>query len=112
MLQREANAQAVKVSRFALPETPTELTAVYRGPFGPVRVEVDPEWLREMIPTFSPRSRRGRQLQRLLRLHEERYTRAYAAREASGLGAVIRERERIDRGTRSRGRGGARFGRP
>jgi hypothetical protein len=39
----------------------------------------------------------GRKLRRLLRIHEQHYARMYADREASGLGALIRERERIER---------------
>jgi hypothetical protein len=99
VLQREANRKALDAAAdvFELPPTPRELVATYRGPFGSMLVEVDPDWLRETIPVLSPRSRRGRQLRRLLRIHEEHNARVWADREASGLGALIRERERIER---------------
>jgi hypothetical protein len=71
--EREANKEALEAAsaRFLLPPAPTELTVTYRGPFGPLKIEVDPEWIREMLPDCSPRSRRGRRLRKLLRLHEE-----------------------------------------
>jgi hypothetical protein len=70
--------------------------ATYRGPFGPIQVDVDPEWLREIIPDLSQRSRRGRRLRKLLRLHEEHYARVSADREASGMGVLVGEKNRID----------------
>jgi hypothetical protein len=99
VLEREANQKALEaaVATFDLPPTPRELVVTYRGPFGSMLVEVDPDWLREMIPGLSPRSRRGRQLRRLLRIHEEHYARMWADREASGMGPLIREREQIER---------------
>jgi hypothetical protein len=62
--EREANKEALEAAsaRFLLPPAPTELTVTYRGPFGPLKIEVDPEWIREMLPDCSPRSRRGRRL--------------------------------------------------
>ncbi len=99
VLRREANRKAIDAAadRFKLPPTPRELLATYRGPFGSVHVEADPDWLRETISGLSPRSRRGRQLRRLLSLHEEHYTRVWMDREASGLGALVDEHERIER---------------
>ena len=41
-----------------------------------------------MLPHFSPQSRRGRRLRRLLRLHDEHCARVWRAREASGIGAA------------------------
>jgi hypothetical protein len=49
-------------------------------------VEVDPDWIRDALPNFSPGSRRGKRLGRLLRLHDEHSARVRAAREASGIG--------------------------
>ena len=46
---------------------------------------------------FSPRSRRGRRLRRLLRLHDEHYAQLWADREASGVGPLIDEQNRIER---------------
>jgi hypothetical protein len=71
--EREANKEALEAAsaRFSLPPEPAELKATYRGAFGPLKIEVDPEWIREMLPDCSPRSRRGRRLRKLLRLHEE-----------------------------------------
>ena len=67
--------------RFKPPQTPA-LTVTYRGPFGPLEVDVDPDWIREMLPEFSPRSRRGRRLRKLLRLHNVHYAALWADREA------------------------------
>ena len=80
--EREANKEALEAAsaRFLLPPAPTELTVTYRGPFGPLKIEVDPEWIREMLPDCSPRSRRGRRLRKLLRLHEEHNALIWAGR--------------------------------
>src|SRR5271170_1217716 len=82
--------------RFKPPQTPA-LTVTHRGLFGPLEVDVDPDWIREMLPEFSPRSRRGRRLRTLLRLHEEHYARLSADREALGVGPPIDEKNRIER---------------
>jgi hypothetical protein len=97
--EREANRKAVRAAadKWDLPPTPPELLVTYRGPLGPLKVEVDPDWIREMLPNFSPLSRRGRRLQKLLRMHEEHSARVSADREASGLGALVDERARIER---------------
>jgi hypothetical protein len=50
-----------------------------------------------MLADVSPRSRRGRRLRKLLRLHDAHYSALWAAREASGIGPLIDEREQIDR---------------
>ena len=71
-------------------------TVTYRGPFGPLEVDVDPDWIRELLPDFSPRSRRGRRLRKLLRLHDEHYAALWADREASGVGPLIDEQNRIE----------------
>ena len=68
-----------------------------RGPFGPIQVDIDPEWLRELLTEFSPLSRRGRRLRKLLRLHDEHYAALWADREASGVGPLIDEQNRIER---------------
>ena len=68
----------------------------YRGPLGPIEIDADPDWLRELLPDFSPRSRRGRRIRRLLRLYDEHHARMWAERETSGVGALVRERDRID----------------
>ena len=83
--EREANKEALEAAsaRFLLPPAPTELTVTYRGPFGPLKIEVDPEWIREMLPDCSPRSRRGRRLRKLLRLHEEHNALMVARSQAS-----------------------------
>jgi hypothetical protein len=95
--EREANERASEAaaSTFDLPETPAELMMTYRGPLGPLKVEVDPDWIRDVLPDFSPFSRRGRKLRRLLRIHERHYARMWADREASGIGPLIEERRRI-----------------
>ena len=92
LLVREANHQALRVARagFNPPPRPAELTLTYRGPFGPIGIDADSEWLRELLPDFSPRSRRGRRIRRLLRLSEEHHRSMWAEREASGVGALIR----------------------
>jgi hypothetical protein len=97
--EREANEGALGAAadRFALPPTPAELVVTYRGPLGPLKVEVEADWIRDQLANLSPRSKQGRKLRRLLRIHEQHYARMYADREASGLGALIRERERIER---------------
>ena len=82
--------------RFKPPQTPA-LTVTHRGLFGPLEVDVDPDWIREMLPEFSPSSRRGRRLRTLLRLHEEHYARLSADREALGVGPPIDEKNRIER---------------
>ena len=45
---------------FNPPPAPAALTMTYRGPLGPIEIDADPDWLRELLPDFSPRSRRGR----------------------------------------------------
>jgi hypothetical protein len=96
--EREANKKALRAAsaRFPLPPTPGELMVTYRGPFGPLKIEVDAEWIREMLPDCSPRSRRGRRLRKLLRLCEEHSARMWADREASGIGALAEEGRRIE----------------
>jgi hypothetical protein len=99
VLQREAKRKALDAaaSTFDLSPTPRELVVTYRGPLGSIEVEVDSEWIRDQLPSYSPLSRRGRKLRRLLRIHEQHYARMFADREASGIGALIREREQIER---------------
>ena len=72
LLEREANKEALRAAsaRSSLPPEPAELKVTYRGAFGPLKIDVDPEWIREMLPDCSLRSRRGRRLRKLLRLHE------------------------------------------
>jgi hypothetical protein len=82
-LEANQKALAAAASTFDLPPTPDELTVTYRGPFGPIQVGVDPEWIRELLADLSPRSRRGRRLRRFVRLHEEHY-----ARLSAGQGGV------------------------
>jgi hypothetical protein len=81
-------------ARFSLPPEPAELKATYRGAFGPLKIEVDPEWIREMLPDCSPRSRRG--LRKLLRLREEHNALIWAGRQISGVGPLVEERKRIE----------------
>ena len=85
--EREANRKALRTAgaRFKPPQTPAP-TVTYRGLFRPLEVDVDPEWIRETIPHFSPRSRCGRRLRRHLRLYEEHIANMYADREASASG--------------------------
>jgi hypothetical protein len=99
ILQREANQKALTAAAagFDLPPTPAELMVTYRGPLGPLKVEVEPDWIRDVLADVSPRSRRGRRLRKLLRLHDAHYSALWAAREASGIGPLIDERERIKR---------------
>ena len=49
--EREANKEALEAAsaRFSLPPEPAELKVTYRGAFGPLKIEVDPEWIREML---------------------------------------------------------------
>ena len=98
LLEREANQKALRAARarFNPPPRPAELTVTYRGPFGSIAVDVDGEDLREMLPEFSPRSRCGRRLRRLLRLHDEHEARFRAERLASGAAAAMDERSRIE----------------
>jgi hypothetical protein len=95
--EREANQKAMRAAsaRFNPPATPAP-TVTYRGPFGPIEIDVDGDWIRELLPDFSPRSRRGRRLRKLLRLHDEHYTQLWADREASGVGALVDEQKRIE----------------
>ena len=57
-----------------------------------------------MLPNFSPRSRRGRKLRRLLRIHEAHYARVWADREASGVGAAVEDKRRIEEDLQSAAR--------
>jgi hypothetical protein len=77
--EREDNRKALRAAgaRFKPPLTQAP-TVTYRGPFAPIEVDVDPDWIREMLPDFSPRSRRGRRLRKLLRLHDEHYAALWA----------------------------------
>ena len=95
--EREANQKAMRAAsaRFNPPATPAP-TVTYRGPFGPIEMDVDGDWIRELLPDFSPRSRRGKRLRKLLRLHDEHYARVWADREASGVGPLVDEKKRID----------------
>jgi hypothetical protein len=45
--ERDANERALKAAAaaFDLPPTPRELMMTYRGPLGPIKVEVDPDWI-------------------------------------------------------------------
>jgi hypothetical protein len=65
--EREANQKAMRAAsaRFNPPATPAP-TVTYRGPFGPIEIDVDGDWIRELLPDFSPRSRRGKRLRKLL----------------------------------------------
>jgi hypothetical protein len=56
-------------------------------------------------PNFSPRSRRGRRLRRLLRIHDDHYARVWADREASGVAAAVDERRRIEEDLQAAARG-------
>jgi hypothetical protein len=96
--EHEANKTALRAAsaRFNLPRTPPELSVTYRGLFGPIGVDVDPDWIRELLPDFSPRSRRGRRLRRLLRIHDNHYARVWADREASGVAAAVDDSRRIE----------------
>jgi hypothetical protein len=95
--EHEANRTALRAAskRFNPPPTPPELSVTYRGLFGPIAVDVDPDWIRDLLPNFSPRSRRGRKLRRLLGLHEAHYARVWADRDASGMGAAVEAQERV-----------------
>jgi hypothetical protein len=97
VLEREANDQALEAAaaRFDLPPTPPELMVTYRGPLDPLKIEVEPDCIRDVLADVSPRSRRGRRLRKLLRLHDAHYSALWAARAASGIGPLIDERERI-----------------
>ena len=95
--ERDANRNAMPAAsaRFKRPLTPAP-TVTYRGAFGPIEVDVDGDWIRELLPDFSPRSRRGRRLRKLLRLHDEHYAALWADREASGVGPLIDEQKQIE----------------
>jgi hypothetical protein len=101
--EHEANKTALRAAskRFNSPPSPPELSVTYRGLFGPIAVDVDPDWIRELLPAFSPRSRRGRKLRRLLRIHDNHYARVWADREASGMGAAVEDKRRIEEGLQS-----------
>ena len=96
--ERDAVHRALRIARarFNPPSKPPELTVVYRGSFGPIEVDVDPDWIRENLPDSSPRSRRGRRLRKLLRIHEGHHARLLAQRESSGVGPLIDEKKRIE----------------
>jgi hypothetical protein len=95
--EREANQRALRAAsaRFKRPPTPAP-TVTYRGPFGPIEIDVDGDWVRELLPDFSPRSRRGKRLRNLLQLHDEHYAQLWADREASGVGPLVEEQKRIE----------------
>jgi hypothetical protein len=105
--EHEANKKALRAAsaRFKLPRTPPELSVTYRGLFGPIGVDVDPDWIRDLLPSFSPRSRRGRKLRRLLRIHETHYARVWADREASGVAAAVEDKRRIEEDLQSTAEG-------
>jgi hypothetical protein len=58
-----------------------------------------------LLPNFSPRSRRGQRLRRLLRIHDDHYARVWADREASGVAAAVDERRRIEEDLQAAARG-------
>ena len=49
--EREANQKAMRAAsaRFNPPATPAP-TVTYRGPFGPIEMDVDGDWIRELLP--------------------------------------------------------------
>ena len=51
--EREESKEALRAAsaRSSLPPEPAELKVTYRGPFGSLKIDVDPEWIREMLPT-------------------------------------------------------------
>jgi hypothetical protein len=62
------------------------------GLLGPISIEVDAEWIRDLLANYSPLSKRGRKLRRMLRVREE-HARVLADRGASDLGSLVVERE-------------------
>ena len=96
--EREESREALRAAsaRSSLPPEPAELKVTYRGPFGPLKIDVDPEWIREMLPDCSPLSRRGRRLRKLLRLHEEHNRLIWVNRQMSGVGSLADEGKRIE----------------
>ena len=95
--EREESREALRAAsaRSSLPPEPAELKVTYRGPFGPLKIDVDPEWIRERLPELAG-SRRGRRLRKLLRLHEEHNALIWAGRQISGVGPLVEEKRRIE----------------
>jgi hypothetical protein len=76
----EGNKKAMRAARKRFNPPSPELSFTYRGLFGPIVVDVDPHWIlnSRVASNFSPRSRRGRKLRRLLCIHEAHYARVSA----------------------------------
>jgi hypothetical protein len=91
-------------SRFEHRAPPPELTVTYRGLLGPIEVDVEGDWIRDVLAGLPPHSRKARRLRRLLRASEEHWSRAWADREASGYAAAHARYEAP--GGRSQGHGG------
>jgi hypothetical protein len=94
----DANGKAMEAAYApsSCPPEPAELKVTHRGPFGPLKIDVDPKWIREMLPDCSPRSRRGRQLRKLLSMHERHNALIWTDRQMSGIGPLADERKRIE----------------
>jgi hypothetical protein len=83
-------------ARFKHRAAPPELTVTYRGPLGPIEVDVESDWIRDVLAGLSPHSRKGRRLRKLLRASEAHWSRVWADREASGFAAAHARYEALE----------------
>jgi hypothetical protein len=73
-------------ARFEHRAAPPELTVTYRGLLGPIEVDAEVDWIRDVLAGLSPHSRKARRLRKLLRASEAHWERVWADRETSGYG--------------------------
>lgn len=100
--EREEAAKSVRAAgrRFDAVPLPPPLTLRFSGPFGALSIEVEPDYLREQLPRYSPSSSRGRRLRRLLGNYDKHRARLWAARETSGFAAAWEAAKRVHDGMR------------
>jgi hypothetical protein len=95
-LDEARNDMRACASRFEHRAAPPELTVTYRGLLGPIEVDAEADWIREVLAGLPPHSRKARRLRKLLQASEAHWGRVWAEREASGFAAAHARYEAIE----------------
>jgi hypothetical protein len=93
---RLSGVTAMGASRFQHRAAPPELTVTYRGPLGPIEVDAEGDWIRDVLAGLPPHSRKARRPRRLLQTSEAHWERVWADREASGFAAAHAHYEALE----------------
>jgi len=64
-LEEARNRMRVSAGRFKHRAAPPDVSVTYRGPLGPIEVDAEGDWIREVLPGLPPRSRKARRLRKL-----------------------------------------------